>query len=97
MRTSILMNVVNISGNAILIYGANLGVAGAAIATLVSRILGAVIMVYLLHSKPHVEDKIHLQSLNIFQWNWSMIKKILNIGIPNGLENGMFQVGKRCV
>ena len=97
MRTSILMNVVNISGNAILIYGANLGVAGAAIATLVSRILGAVIMVYLLHSKPHVEDKIHLQSLNIFQWNWSMIKKILNIGIPNGLENGMFQVGKVLV
>lgn len=97
MRTSIIMNVLNVCGNALLIYVFQLGVAGAAISTLVSRALGAVVMVWLLHSKPHQNDKIHLETLNIFRPNWSMIRKILNIGIPNGLENGMFQIGKILV
>lgn len=97
MRTSIIMNVLNVCGNALLIYVFQLGVAGAAISTLVSRALGAFIMVWLLHSKPHQNDKIHLETLNIFRPNWSMIRKILNIGIPNGLENGMFQIGKILV
>ena len=97
MRTSIIMNILNVCGNALLIFVFQLGVAGAAISTLVSRALGAVVMVWLLHSKPHQSDKIHLTSLNIFRPDWSMIKKILNIGIPNGLENGMFQIGKILV
>ena len=97
MRTSIIMNVLNVCGNALLIFGFQLGVAGAAISTLVSRALGAFIMVWLLRSKQHHGDKIHLDSLNIFRFNWSMIRKILNIGIPNGLENGMFQIGKILV
>lgn len=97
MRTSIIMNILNVCGNALLIFVFQLGVAGAAISTLVSRALGAVVMVWLLHSKPHQSDKIHLTSLNIFRPDWSMIKKILNIGVPNGLENGMFQIGKILV
>ena len=97
MRTSIIMNILNVCGNALLIFGFHLGVAGAAISTLFSRALGAVVMIWLLHSKPHQHDKIHLASLNIFRPDWSMIKKILNIGIPNGLENGMFQIGKILV
>lgn len=97
MRTSIIMNILNICGNALLIFVFQLGVAGAAISTLVSRALGAVVMVWLLHSKPHQSDKIHLTSFNIFRPDWSMIKKILNIGVPNGLENGMFQIGKILV
>lgn len=97
MRTSIIMNLVNICGNAILIFGFNMGVAGAAIATLVARALGAFLMIFLLHSKPHQQDKIHLETLRIFHFDWSMIRKILGIGIPNGLENGMFQIGKILV
>lgn len=75
MRTSIIMNILNVCGNALLIFVFQLGVAGAAISTLVSRALGAVVMVWLLHSKPHQSDKIHLTSLNIFRPDWSMIKK----------------------
>ena len=51
MRTSIIMNILNVCGNALLIFVFQLGVAGAAISTLVSRALGAVVMVWLLHSK----------------------------------------------
>lgn len=91
MLVSVLMNVLNLIGNAILIFGFNMGVAGAAISTLVSRIVGAVIMLYLLRYKDNV---IKLESLTRFSIDLRMIKNILKVGVPNGLENGMFQFGK---
>lgn len=94
MKTSILMNLINIGGNALLIYGFNMGVAGAGLASLVSRGVGAFIMVWLLR-KPH--NLIHIDHLFHYRFDWKMVKSILHIGIPNGLENGMFQVGKVLV
>ncbi len=91
MTTSILMNAINICGNAILIFGFQMGVAGAAIATLVSRLTGAVLIVSLLRYRPHT---IQLPPLLRWEFRPRMIRQILTIGIPNGLENGMFQVGK---
>ncbi len=85
------MNAVNICGNALLIFVFHLGVAGAAIATLVSRIMGAVIMLVIL-KEPH--PMLHIPSLRKPQWDGAMVKRILHVGVPNGLENGMFQVGK---
>ena len=94
MLTSLLMNVINISGNAILIFGFNMGVAGAGIASLTSRAIGAVIMVILLRNGT---NPIHVRDPWKPQFNFSMIKNILKIGIPNGMENGMFQIGKILV
>lgn len=94
MLTSVLMNIVNISGNALLIYGFQMGVAGAAIATLVSRILGAVIMVLLLRD---CRNQIFVTELWKVRLRWDMVKNVLRIGVPNGLENGMFQIGKILV
>lgn len=91
MMTSLLMNAINICGNAILIFGFQMGVAGAAIATLVSRMVGAVLIVSLLRFRPHT---IQLPPLLKWEFRPRMIRQILTIGIPNGLENGMFQVGK---
>ena len=88
MHTSIIMNVLNVCGNALLIYVFQLGVAGAAISTLVSRALGAFVMVWLLHSKPHQNDKIHLETLNIFRPNWSMIRKILILASQTDWKTG---------
>ena len=51
MITSFFMNGLNIVGNAILIYGAGWAVFGAALATLISRILGAIYMIWLLLKK----------------------------------------------
>ena len=94
MKTSLLMNAINITGNAILIYGFNMEVAGAAIATLISRIFAALVMLILIRKK---EYPIHIQRLRDFKLKPTMIARILKIGIPNGLENSVFQVGKILV
>lgn len=94
MFTSVIMNLWNVCGNAILIFGFSMGVAGAALATFTSRILGAVLIVLLLHIQ---HNPIRLDSLQGFAPKWGMVKSILKIGVPTGLENGMFQVGKILV
>lgn len=91
MIVSVVMNVVNVAGNAVLIYIFHLGAAGAAIATLISRILGAFIIIRLLLNK---NTPIYIEKLFEFKPDFSIIKRILGIGIPNGLENGMFHFGK---
>ena len=94
MITSFVMNGLNIVGNAILIYGAGMAVAGAATATLISRILGAVYMLWLLE---HPDNPLSIRGMLKFRPQWKMIRPILMIGIPNGVENGLFQVGKILV
>ena len=94
MLASLLMNIVNIGLNAILIYGADIGVAGAGFGTLFSRLAGAVLMTWLICQHGH---RIHIDHLLHFEFRGQLVKKILRIGVPNGLENGMFQIGKLLV
>lgn len=91
MYTSLLMNAINITGNAIMIYGLHMGVAGAAIPTLVSRIVAAVVMIVLLLNPKQL---VHLKRPFSLKFDATLIKRILYIGVPNGLENSMFQLGK---
>lgn len=91
MKTSIIMNAINVIGNAILIYGFRMGVAGAAIPTLISRAVAAVIIIILLRDESLI---IHISKHFRFKVEWNMVRNILNIGIPNGIENSMFQLGK---
>ena len=94
MITALFMIALNILGNAVLIYGFHMGVAGAAISSLVSRILGSLFMLYLLRSP---DNLIYIDSYRKLEFHPDMIRRILTIGIPNGLENGMFQIGKILV
>ena len=94
MVISLIMNTINVCGNAILIYGFQMGVAGAAIATLVSRMVGAAIVTFLLSNPNHNKIYLVFRSIKDFGFDFSMIRRILGIGIPNGLESGMFQFGK---
>ena len=92
MRAVILLNIFHIGGNALLIYGMNLGVLGAAISTFIGRVVVAVILIYML-----VKDKtrlINLSGISKIKLDSDMIKRILNIGVPSGLEASMFQIGK---
>ncbi len=91
MWISLFMNCINAAGNAVLIYGAKIGVAGAAIATTFSRVVAAVVVIVLLLNQNNV---IHLTRPFEFRFHRKMIHKILYIGIPNGLENSIFQLGK---
>ena len=94
MMTSMLMNTINVSGNAILIFGFRRGVEGVAIPTLVSRGVACVVMLALLNNEKNL---LHLPHPYPVRIDWRMLKKILYIGIPNGLENSMFQLGKIMV
>lgn len=91
MKVSLLMNGINVVGNAILIFGLHCGVEGVAIPTLVSRITSAVVMIMLLRNQ---ELKVHISRRIRPVPDWGYIKKILKIGVPNGVENSMFQLGK---
>lgn len=91
MTASIIMNAINILGNAICIYGLHMGVEGVGIPTLVSRAFAAVLMLYLIQNPDNV---VRIKNLKELRFDGSMIRSILKIGIPNGLENGMFQFGK---
>lgn len=97
MITAILVNILNAAGNAILIFGLQLGVAGAAIATLISRAAAALLLLWLLIRKRSAMQPISLTGLHRVSIDFSMIRRILKIGIPNGLENSMFQIGKLLV
>ena len=95
MVISIGMNAINVSGNAILIFGLKMGVAGAAFPTFVPRIAGSfLVTVMLLNRKHHHVIFLEFYSRRDFRFDFPMIRRILGIGIPNGLENGMFQIGK---
>lgn len=94
MQVSIIMNVINVTGNAILIYGFHRGTEGVAIPTLVSRIVAAVIIIVLLCDEKQI---LHIRRSWRYRVDWTHVKKILSVGVPNGLENSMFQLGKILV
>lgn len=90
MKVSLLMNIINVVGNAILVFGVKLGVAGVAIPTLVSRAVAAAAVTVLL-SRPGLALRLEKFSL---RHDGRIFKHILRFGIPNGLESSMFQLGK---
>lgn len=90
MWVSLLMNLINVAGNALLIFGFRMGVEGVAIPTLVSRAVGAVMMVVLLR-RPGLPLRVEKFTLRHDRY---VVKNILRFGVPNGLESSMFQLGK---
>ena len=94
MLISMISNVMNIAGNAMLIWGFHMGVAGAALATLISRVFCAVVVLAQLRQDRQpivVRDYLKIRP------DWRMIRRILGIGIPSGVENSMFQLGKLAI
>lgn len=91
MIVSIVMNAINIVGNAIGIFVFNAGVVGIAISIIISRAFAALVMVYLSLNK---KNKVFISFSQIFTIKRDMIIKILNIAIPNGIENGIVQLGR---
>ena len=94
MTISMISNIMNIVGNAIMIWGFQMGVAGAAIATLISRIFCAlVVLIQLRRDRQPIVVRDYLK----IRPDWPMIGRILGIGIPSGVENSMFQLGKLAI
>lgn len=93
MVVSTISNILNIVGNAIFIFGFNMSVAGAALSTLISRIFCAVVILILLN---RTKQQIAIDSY-LAKPDFREISQILRIGIPSGIENGMFQFGKLAI
>ena len=94
MKVSIISNIINITGNAFFIYVCHWGVGGAALATLLSRMFCTVVIFYCLRKPKQViivRDYIKIRP------DWPLVWKIMAIGIPAGIENGMFQFGKLAI
>lgn len=87
-------NVVNVAGNAVTIYVFHMGVVGAALATTVSRVLGAVVLMALLRDS---KLPIFIRDYHKLHLDRSLMAMVLKVGVPTGLENSMFQLGKLVV
>ena len=94
MLISMISNVMNIVGNAVMIWVFHMGVAGAALSTLISRVFCAVVVLIQLRKD---RQEIVVRDYFKIRPNWSMIRRILGIGIPSGVENSMFQLGKLAI
>lgn len=94
MVVATVSNIINIAGNAVLIFVFKMGVAGAALATLVSRMISAIAVLYFLR-QPH--QAIVVRDYHKIRPDFKRIGNIMSVGIPNGVENGMFQFGKLAI
>lgn len=93
MSASLIINIVNVLGNAIFIFVFKWGVEGAALSTLLARIIA---MVYLLWRLVKPNQSIVLRAKNL-RPDFSIMSKILKIGVPAGFESSMFQLGRVLV
>ena len=91
MYVSAWMNGQNVVGNAIFVFGFGRGVDGVALSSLFSRMVAAAVMLALLHSR---HNPVRVSGLLKFRFDPSMMGRILRIGVPNGLENCFFQLGR---
>lgn len=96
MIISMISNVMNIAGNAVMIWGFHMGVAGAALSTLISRIFCAVVVIIQFRKEKEGQEIVVRDYFEI-RPDWSMIRRILGLGIPSGIENSMFQLGKLAI
>ena len=94
MKIMLYMNILNIVGNAILIFVFKMGVAGVAIPTLISRVGAAAIILIFARNK---ENELYIVGFFKERFDFEMIKRILSIGLPFGVENGMFYFGRLIV
>ena len=88
------MNVLNAAGNAVFIFGFHMGVAGAAYASLIARAIAAAVMFILLLPQKQL---VFLRMKDIFTFDGRLVRKIVFIAAPSGVENGIFQLGRVLV
>ena len=94
MNISLLMNLINVSGNAVCMLGLKMGVEGVAIPTLISRVVAAFLSILFLCRR---NQELYLEGKYLFHLRPDMMKKILRIGIPSACENSLFNLGRTVV
>ncbi len=91
MYLSVVSNIINVVGNLIGVFALHAGVAGVAYPSLVARVFSAVAITAFCFQE---KNEVVYRGKWIFQWNGKLMRSILNIAVPNGAENGIFQLVK---
>ena len=94
MKVSVLVNAINFCGNALCVFVLRMGVAGVAVPTLVSRAVGAVIILSLAARRDYV---LRITPRTVTRLEGCTVRSILYIGIPSAFENSLFQLGRVLV
>lgn len=94
MQIMLICDVLNIVGNAFCIYYLGWGVEGVAIPTVLARCLSAIIILYFVLDPNYI---LHIKRTLKHKFDWKILKNVLNVGIPYGIENGLFQLGRVLV
>ena len=94
MYIAIFENILNVCGNVLGIFVFKAGVAGVAVPTLVSRMAAAIIMLWLALNKQNI---VYIRVRKVFYFDKAVVGKILKIAVPNGIENGLFALGRVLV
>ena len=91
MQIMIVCDILNVAGNAFCIFYLGWDVRGVAIPTLISRMLSAVIILHFILKEDY---KLHIKRTLKHKFDTLMLRKVLTVGIPSGIENGLFQLGR---
>lgn len=91
MYLSVVSNIINMVGNLIGVFALHAGVAGVAYPSLVARVFSAVAITAFCFQE---KNEVVYCGKWIFRWNGKLMRSILNIAVPNGAENGIFQLVK---
>ena len=94
MRILLICDVLNVIGNAICIYYLGWDVRGVAIPTVISRALAAVLIMHFAVDKDY---KLHIKRTLKHKFDFYILRKVLQVGIQYGVENGLFQLGRVLV
>lgn len=91
MYISVLSNIINAAGNVIGVFVLHAGVAGVAWPSLIARTFSAAVITVLCFRK---KNEVVYTAGHIFKWDTGCLKRIWKVAIPNGVENGIFQLVK---
>ena len=91
MYISLVSNVINVVGNCIGVFVLKAGVAGVAYPSLIARMVSAVWITLLCFSR---KQPVRYRLAQILSWDSSLLRRILGVAIPNGIDNGVFQLVK---
>lgn len=94
MKIMLVCDVLNVVGNAFCIYYLGWGVEGVAIPTVISRFIAAIAILYYVLDENYL---LHIKRTLKHKFDWLILRNVLNVGIPYGIENGLFQLGRILV
>ena len=94
MKVMLICDILNVIGNAFCIYYLGWGVEGVAIPTVISRFLSAIVLLYFNLDENYI---LHIKRTLRHKFDWPLLRNVLNVGIPYGIENGLFQLGRILV